>query len=85
MLRGGASVGGEQSVHVILSEHVTTGDGLVTALAIGRAIRASLDQLVALRKASGADATRGHGLRRDQMEAHQGSQVAPAPICLPPA
>ncbi|MEJ7841011.1 MAG: phosphoglucosamine mutase [Rubrobacter sp.] len=34
MLRGGASVGGEQSGHVILSEHVTTGDGLVTALAL---------------------------------------------------
>ena len=34
MLRGGASVGGEQSGHVILSEHATTGDGLVTALAL---------------------------------------------------
>ena len=30
----GASVGGEQSGHVILSEHTTTGDGLVTALAL---------------------------------------------------
>jgi phosphoglucosamine mutase len=34
MQRLGASVGGEQSGHVILSEHVTTGDGLVTALAL---------------------------------------------------
>lgn len=34
MARGGAYVGGEQSGHVILSEHVTTGDGLVTALAL---------------------------------------------------
>ena len=34
MLRAGASVGGEQSGHVILSEHATTGDGLVTALAL---------------------------------------------------
>ena len=34
MLRGGASVGGEQSGHVILSEYATTGDGLVTALAL---------------------------------------------------
>lgn len=34
MLRVGASVGGEQSGHVILSEHATTGDGLVTALAL---------------------------------------------------
>ena len=34
MGRLGASVGGEQSGHVILSEHATTGDGLVTALAL---------------------------------------------------
>ena len=34
MLRLGASVGGEQSGHVILSEYATTGDGLVTALAL---------------------------------------------------
>ena len=34
MVRGGASVGGEQSGHVILSEYATTGDGLVTALAL---------------------------------------------------
>jgi phosphoglucosamine mutase len=34
MNRRGASVGGEQSGHVILSEYVTTGDGLVTALAL---------------------------------------------------
>ena len=34
MGRRGAALGGEQSGHVILSEHVTTGDGLVTALAL---------------------------------------------------
>ena len=34
MHRRGAAVGGEQSGHVILSEHATTGDGLVTALAL---------------------------------------------------
>ena len=34
MQRSGASIGGEQSGHVILSEHVTTGDGIVTALAL---------------------------------------------------
>ena len=34
MGRLGASIGGEQSGHIILSEHVTTGDGIVTALAL---------------------------------------------------
>jgi phosphoglucosamine mutase len=34
MRERGASVGGEQSGHVILSEHAATGDGLVTALAL---------------------------------------------------
>jgi phosphoglucosamine mutase len=34
MGRLGVSLGGEQSGHVILSEHVTTGDGIVTALAL---------------------------------------------------
>jgi phosphoglucosamine mutase len=34
MRERGASIGGEQSGHVILSEYVATGDGLVTALAL---------------------------------------------------
>jgi phosphoglucosamine mutase len=32
MVRLGASLGGEQSGHVILREHSTTGDGMLTAL-----------------------------------------------------
>jgi phosphoglucosamine mutase len=34
MLRRDVALGGEQSGHVILSDYVTTGDGLVTALAL---------------------------------------------------
>jgi phosphoglucosamine mutase len=34
MLRGGYALGGEQSGHVILAEHLWTGDGLATALAV---------------------------------------------------
>lgn len=36
MLRGGYVVGGEQSGHVILAEHLFTGDGMATALAVMR-------------------------------------------------
>src|SRR5262249_2553178 len=32
MLRSGAALGGEQSGHVIFSEHSTTGDGMLTAI-----------------------------------------------------
>lgn len=34
MLHGGYTVGGEQSGHVVFLEHGTTGDGMVTALAV---------------------------------------------------
>jgi len=36
MLRGGFVLGGEQSGHVILTEHLPTGDGVATALAVIR-------------------------------------------------
>jgi phosphoglucosamine mutase len=36
MLRKGYALGGEQSGHVILSEHLWTGDGMATALAVLR-------------------------------------------------
>ena len=34
MVRGGFNLGGEQSGHVLFLDHNTTGDGLITALAI---------------------------------------------------
>ena len=46
----GASVGGEQSGHVILSEYVTTGDGLLTALALLDVMARSGKQLSELAK-----------------------------------
>ena len=36
MLEGGFVIGGEQSGHIILAEHLPTGDGLATALAVMR-------------------------------------------------
>lgn len=50
MVRLGASLGGEQSGHVILREYATTGDGMLTALrVIETALRAGtgLDELTA--------------------------------------
>ncbi len=41
MLAGGYSIGGEQSGHVILLEHNTTGDGLVTGLQLISALKRS--------------------------------------------
>jgi phosphoglucosamine mutase len=41
MREGGFNLGGEQSGHIILSDHGTTGDGLVAALQILAAIRQS--------------------------------------------
>jgi phosphoglucosamine mutase len=39
MHRLGANLGGEQSGHLILLDHATTGDGLVSALAVLRVVR----------------------------------------------
>jgi phosphoglucosamine mutase len=50
MVRLGASLGGEQSGHVILREFATTGDGILTALRTIEAARAAgtgLDELTA--------------------------------------
>jgi phosphoglucosamine mutase len=41
MLRGGYALGGEQSGHIILAEHLWTGDGLATALAVLRVMAES--------------------------------------------
>lgn len=41
MLKTGAVLGGEQSGHVIFSEHATTGDGILTALRVLEVLRDS--------------------------------------------
>ncbi len=49
MLRRGASLGGEQSGHVIFLRHATTGDGLLTALRVLEIVHTSgktLDELI---------------------------------------
>ena len=41
MLEGGFSIGGEQSGHIILSEHMTTGDGQLTAAVLAETLKKS--------------------------------------------
>jgi len=49
MLKGGYTLGGEQSGHLIFAEHATTGDGLVAALQILRIMQLKKQPLSALR------------------------------------
>jgi phosphoglucosamine mutase len=49
---GGYSLGGEQSGHVIFSDHATTGDGVLTAVALLDAVRRSDRPLAALAAAA---------------------------------
>jgi phosphoglucosamine mutase len=49
MLRSGYSVGGEQSGHIILLDHATTGDGILSAL---RLLHALNNQQMRLKEAS---------------------------------
>jgi phosphoglucosamine mutase len=48
MAAGGFILGGEQSGHLILTEHLPTGDGLATALAIMRAMAETGSELADL-------------------------------------
>lgn len=50
MVRGKASLGGEQSGHIIFRDHATTGDGLLTALMMMRILAAEQKPLRELRK-----------------------------------
>lgn len=50
MLEEGYSLGGEQSGHIILLEHATTGDGLVTALSLLGALQRRGERLVKARE-----------------------------------
>ena len=50
LLTSGATLGGEQSGHIIFLEHNTTGDGLVTALHLAAVMRASAKPLGELRQ-----------------------------------
>ncbi|MDR1799639.1 MAG: phosphoglucosamine mutase [Bifidobacteriaceae bacterium] len=48
MLRGGYVLGGEQSGHVIMARHATTGDGTLTAVQLACEVRSSRESLGAL-------------------------------------
>jgi phosphoglucosamine mutase len=48
MMRGGFTIGGEQSGHVILADHLSTGDGMATALAVLRVMAESGHELADL-------------------------------------
>jgi phosphoglucosamine mutase len=50
--RGGYSLGGEQSGHVIFTDHATTGDGMLTALVLLDAVQRSGRQLSQLASAA---------------------------------
>ena len=50
LLTSGATLGGEQSGHIIFLEHNTTGDGLVTALHLAAAMRSTGKPLAELRQ-----------------------------------
>jgi phosphoglucosamine mutase len=52
LLAGGYSLGGEQSGHVILPEHATTGDGMLTALVLLDVVQRSGKQLSQLAEAA---------------------------------
>ena len=52
LLAGGYSLGGEQSGHVIFPEHGTTGDGMLTALALLDVVQRSGKQLSQLAEAA---------------------------------
>jgi phosphoglucosamine mutase len=49
---GGYSLGGEQSGHVIFTDHATTGDGMLTALALLDVVQRSGKQLSQLAEAA---------------------------------
>jgi phosphoglucosamine mutase len=50
MLANKASLGGEQSGHIIFRDYTTTGDGMITALQVLRIMRSSRKKLSDLRK-----------------------------------
>lgn len=50
MLKGGYSIGGEQSGHVIFLDHNTTGDGLVSAIALASIMSEENEKLSELAK-----------------------------------
>ena len=67
MRAGGYSLGGEQSGHIIMAAHATTGDGVLTALQLAARVAATgttIADLAGRRPAAAADARQRAGRRQ---------------------
>ena len=92
MRAGGYSLGGEQSGHIIMAAHATTGDGVLTALQLAARVAATGEPIAEARRrgpAAAADAgqraRRRQGPGRHRRPAARGGAGSPRPAWVTPA
>ena len=78
MIKRDLSIGGEQSGHIIFSEHLFTGDGIVTALSVLRVMAESGRELADLASRA-RDVSAGAGERPGAREAGARERAARSP------